>query len=70
MKSINKYINILNIISVVFILISTLIQDFIIYERVKHNNCNNKFCKKEQKNRNITINNRNHNDKWNGNFNG
>ena len=33
MKSINKYINILNIISVVFILISTLIQDFIIYEQ-------------------------------------
>ena len=33
MKSTNKYINILNIISVVFILISTLIQDFIIYEQ-------------------------------------
>ena len=31
MKSTNKYINILNILSVVFILIPTLIQDFIIY---------------------------------------
>ena len=31
MKSTNKYINILNILSFVFILIPTLIQDFIIY---------------------------------------
>ena len=31
MKSTNKYINILNILSIVFILIPTLIQDFIIY---------------------------------------